>query len=257
MDNENYSQRKDERSDDQFQKNITMGAYLQTKLAEVASSQMGLSDCLRYMGFQGVNVVTDATIHKGNYVDTGDGEIVFKKVIPIEFKTKEIDTDMFSFKALDLERCVRLGKPIIMANRMCSDTDDGLGEFECNGKKYYISKKMVIRCIDIREIQNMLAVPASPLRHMGGKPGYVYSEDDWNDLISIWEMKPDVILACYRKCFPNLFPYRYSEQPWEADRRKLAEAVKATELMEKASEAQGQSCGAAQDIAGGGCVTEA
>ena len=254
MDNENYSQRKDERTPEQFQKNIQMGVHLQFALAEVASRHMSFSSCIRYMGFGGVNVTTDTTINTGSYVDTGDGEILFSQAVPIEFKTKEIDSDMFSFKRLDLERCVRLGKPIIMANRMLSDTDNGLGSFEYKGKQHFISEKMVIRCIDLQEIVNMLDVQVSPLKHMGNKPGWVYNDDDWNDLISIRETRPEVILACYRKCFPHLFSYRYSEQPWEADRRKLAEAIKATGAWD---ETQGQSTGAAQDITGSGCVAEA
>lgn len=213
----NLAYRMDDRTPEEFRKDISSGANLQKWLADICDRLLGCCGALRRLyEYSGVVSLFDDRVHGGQYVDCGDGYVIFGAMKwHIELKTKEINSPMFSLKLDDLQRCFngdkinKIRRPIIMANRMCSPADEGLGSFEALDekgirKRFWISRAMKIRCMGLDEIGDMLLVRPVELRHMGNKLGYIFEEDWFDDWISVEETDALKIIGCFRECFPDL-----------------------------------------------------
>lgn len=212
--NGNYSHRRDDRTDAEFAKNIKDGVRLQKQLGIVMERQLKRSWWIKSLGFTRIDCVADDQIHTGDYNDGGDATAVFGiRSIALEFKHKEIDSSLFSLKQEDLVRCIEKGKPIVMANRMASNSS------------------MIVRSMGLHEIKRLLEYPAKSIQHFGGKFGYVFDESEFDGWISAEETDGDVIQQCYSNSLLGLFvvpvPRGHVEYSWEATRKAAIESERA------------------------------
>ena len=197
---DNEDHRRDNRSKTKFREDIINGIRLQGVLGGKLLNQFNTCTRMLSKGFRGMEWETDDTIYE-NFEDiVGDARMFFGRLtIELEFKTKDQDSEFFTLKRLDLERCVTKGKPIFMANRM-------------------ESSKMVIRFMSLYEINRMLLYPAVPIEYFGGKLGYRIDENLMDGWISADEMDSEGIFEAYAGSVGKVTPptvYRWEIKPKE------------------------------------------
>lgn len=225
MTGSNLGFRRDVRDEKQFKENITEGVFLQVMLAHLAEGHCrkvsrGLLSMVK------MRVSDDCLINPGNHVDGGDGFVLIEGSrgtvsLDIEFKTKLDNTDFFSLKKMDLERCLKAEqpKPIIMANRMLTRQKRyAVGkpyrlEQEGRVQTFWQCSLMRVRVMDVAEMRELLKYQAWNLPVFGRKVGWTLKEDAWNDWMPWNTTYPPEIVACYRKLFFD-GPVEY---PWVRD----------------------------------------
>lgn len=211
---DNEEHRRDIRSKDKFREDIVNGIRLQGFLGQKLLDQF--QNCRRMIarGFRGMEWETDDAIYDRFEDITGDARMFFGRMtIELEFKTKDKDSDFFTLKQLDLERCVKKGKPIFMANRMISESG------------------MVIRFMSLDEIKRMLKYPAVPIKWFGDKPGYRINEDLFSGWISAKNVDSDDVYQAYSGCLgmesPEVYPWEVKPREKKEYEEKMALACKA------------------------------